>query len=206
MAATGVFNRSDVLTYQKRPSSPKSNPEFEMQSAQIVHECLYGLLLDDGARLNGYTYGSMEPVFSNEETKRAFKAVKGACKEFINLHDRELKLSVDKLDMSDTAVCNTYHDTVCAIFQTEINWGRIISAICVSRTMALKAFRDNRPFLIESIEGWLQMIVIDRLQSWIIQHGGWVSLTFSIECKYCGSTFPSLTRFHILSIMKCLYF
>ena len=144
--------------------------DFAKQTKELVDAVVVSLVMGSG-RVR---------VLECERSEETYKALLGACNEFINLHDGDLKSSVDQLDMSDVKVCETFHETVQSIFEKEINWGRIVSALCVSRTMALKALDQNRVGLVESIVGWLQRIFIDILKDWILKHGGWVSDIFTL--------------------------
>ena len=162
-------------------------PSFTKQTEELINEVVVSLVMEDRRILKLECEGSEE----------IYKALVGACKEFIILHDGELKVSVEKLDMSDVKVCETFHETVQSIFEKEINWGRIVSALCVSRTMALKALNENRVGLVESIIGWLQRIVLDNLQDWILKHGGWVSHHISIFLLHC--TVLLIISSHILA-------
>ncbi len=145
--------------------------DFAKQTKELVDAVVVRLVMGSGRVL----------VLECERSEETYKALLGACNEFINLHDGDLKSSVDQLDMSDVKVCETFHETVQSIFEKEINWGRIVSALCVSRTMALKALDQNRVGLVESIVGWLQRIFIDILKDWILKHGGWVSGIFTYK-------------------------
>ena len=149
--------------------------EHVKQTNELIHEVILSLLACDGQLLNGYTRGKIEPKLQCKGSEKIFKALLGACKEFLALHDKELKTSVDTLNMSDLKVCDTFHETVLRIFSDGINYGRIVSAICVSKTMAARVMTEQRLELAESIIGWLQRIVADNLLDWILRHGGWVS-------------------------------
>lgn len=148
---------------------------FKQQTHELVHAVFYTLLAKDGNFANGYTQGTIEPHFEFSGSEEVYQSFLGACTEFIALHGDELKESIDTLDMSNSKVCNTFHETILLIFQ-EINWGRIVSAVCASKTMASRAIKEGRVSLVESLEAWLQIIFKDRLQEWIEKQGGWVSV------------------------------
>ena len=177
---------SVVMAVAVEPSHLSSSPlrerneknftkEFEIQTAEIVHQTIHSLLFDKGVRLNGFTNGMVEPKFSTDETKRAFLSLKGACKQFMKLHSREIADKANQIVVSDTMVCAAFHKTMYSIFEDDINWGRVVALFCFSAAIALKAYEDNKFKTIDSIEGWMTTFINDNLQDWILKHHGWVS-------------------------------
>lgn len=103
-----------------------------------------------------------------------YQSIVGACTEFLTCHGDELRNSIDILDISDDNVYDTFHEIILEIFK-DINWGRIMSVMCVATTMASRAIKERRMSLVERLEAWLQIVVEERLQDWIEKQGGWVS-------------------------------
>ena len=102
-------------------------------------------------------------------------SLKGACKQFMKLNNREIADKANQIVVSDTMVCAAFHKTMYSIFEDDINWGRVVALFCFSAAIALKAHEDNKFKTIDSIEGWMTTFINDNLQDWILKHRGWVS-------------------------------
>lgn len=162
------------MDHNRKRLSPTPDLHFNEQTRELLYAVFYTLLAKDGKFVNGFTPGRIDPQLNCLGSQKAFQSLLGACMEFLELHGDELKDSIDTLDMSDVKVYDTFHETIHLILE-EINWGRIVSAVCTSKTMACRAIKEGRTSLVESLHAWLQIIFVERLQDWVTEHGGWVS-------------------------------
>ena len=181
--------RKKMIHRTPSPVQSSHNPEFIQQTKEIIHETFHALLLDQGVRLNGYSTGFKEPHFSSDVNRKAYHGLKGACRHFMTLHSKELVDRVEQLDISDSALCSTFHKAMYAMFADDINWGRIVALICFSVLVAIKAYQSSNYVTIQSIEGWLTTFIIEYLQPFIMKHKGWVSISSIMYCLIIQSDF-----------------
>lgn len=74
---------------------------------------------------------------------------------------------------------NTAHPTFTAIvhelFSDGVKWGRIVALFSFGGCMAVQCVEKEMPILVDQIVEWVTSYVDNHLQSWITEHGGWVS-------------------------------
>ncbi|XP_011405690.1 PREDICTED: bcl-2-like protein 1 [Amphimedon queenslandica] len=149
-----------------------ANTDFAYQTKEIIHETFYGLLLEQGLKLNG---GHVEPIFTSETNRKVYSSLMGACKQFLRLHSDQIRRDMEQLDISETALCVTFHSTMHSMFSDCINWGRIVALISFAVLVAYKAHKTSR-HVVESIEGWLITFICQNLSQFIMKQKGWASV------------------------------
>ena len=74
---------------------------------------------------------------------------------------------------------NTAHPTFTAIvnelFSDGVKWGRIVALLSFGGSLAVQCIEKEMPPLVDQIVDWVAGYVDSNLQSWIVEHGGWVS-------------------------------
>ena len=159
----------NMANHTNTESSASDVQSKHQQTHKLISDVMKCLLCSDD---NEQKQSSNQSHLKHSELK--FKALLGACRDFLSQHDEELACSVSTLDMSDLKVHDTFQTIMCGLFCDKTNYGRIVAAICVSKKMIDRVTSEQRPKLIESIIGWLQTFVHDNLSIWIAHHGDWV--------------------------------
>ena len=191
MAAVAQFgtHMHHAPSITKEPSRVKStkdahpppalirDTEFARQTYAILHKTMFTILRDRGRSVNGHAdgYDVDDPIINS-----ARETLIRMCQEFTRIHGREAERSISHLDLSISMRHQMYHQTAEAMFEDEVNWGRIIAFVSFTITVAEKVYDMHtesrlKTQMVEDIEVWLNAFFFNRLQGWITKFGGWVS-------------------------------
>ena len=86
-----------------------------------------------------------------------------------------------------TQMCNQLHITpsncqptfvaiVGELFSDGIKWGRIVALFAFGGALAVQCVQREMPLLVDQVLDWVTTYIDNHLQSWILEHGNWVSL------------------------------
>lgn len=81
-----------------------------------------------------------------------------------------------KLDFTPTTARSTFFNVAKEIFQTGINWGRIVALFTFGGVVAHHFVENERPDMVSHVAIWIPHFIADHLLSWIIDNGGWVRI------------------------------
>ncbi|XP_053313806.1 bcl-2 homologous antagonist/killer [Spea bombifrons] len=85
----------------------------------------------------------------------------------------------DMLQNLNPNLDNAYHyfkKIASGIFETGINWGRIVTLLCFGYRMAVYVFRNGHSGFFRTIAQCVARYVVEsRIARWIVREGGWVA-------------------------------
>ncbi|EDO33714.1 predicted protein, partial [Nematostella vectensis] len=81
-----------------------------------------------------------------------------------------------KLGITPATARSTFFSVAKEIFQTGINWGRIVALFTFGGVVAHHFIESERPEMVPHVVEWIPSFIADNLLSWIMENGGWVSL------------------------------
>ena len=95
---------------------------------------------------------------------------------------------------------HTAHPTFTAIvnelFSDGVRWGRVVALFSFGGSLAVQCIEKEMPPLVDQIVDWVVAYVDTQLQSWIDEHGGWVSLLFVVLFSSILRCHKSLSGWH----------
>ncbi|KXJ21080.1 apoptosis regulator Bcl-2 [Exaiptasia diaphana] len=78
-----------------------------------------------------------------------------------------------KLDFTPASARSTFYSVAKEIFQTGINWGRIVALFTFGGVVAHHFVENERPDMVSHIVLWIPSFIAEHLLSWIMENGGW---------------------------------
>ena len=154
-----------------------SAQQFEVETRKIVNQTLHVLLADEGVIMNQSRRGNCD---GEKDVVR--EGLIGACKKMLATHREELRVQLDQLDLSPSALCMSYHQLANGLLEDGCNWGKLVMLFTASSLITARIHFDGYAELAVSIQEWLIGIVLrPPCKDWILQHEGWDSFpdTFS---------------------------
>lgn len=102
-------------------------------------------------------------------------ALRALAERFEHDHIKELQAMIDSLALRPGTAYPTFMHVAATLFETGINWGRIIAMYAFGGALAIKCLNDDEPELIASVASFVGIFAEARLDKWISENGGWVS-------------------------------
>lgn len=81
-----------------------------------------------------------------------------------------------KLDFTPATAKSTFNSVANEIFQTGINWGRIVAVFTFGGVVAHHFVENERPDMVSHVAIWVTNFIADNLLTWIMENGGWVRI------------------------------
>jgi len=107
---------------------------------------------------------------------RFCKTMRKTVKEVSDRHDIVLKSMVNKLNIDDGNMFQTFINVADEIFEDgQINWGRIIVVYAFAARLT-SHFRKNNTNQDEKVALYVGKYVGNKLGRWILDNGGWVRI------------------------------
>ena len=145
--------------------------QFDLNTRKIVNQTLYILLSDEGVITTDPRRGKCDT-----EKDVLCESLVGACKNMLATHREELRVQLDQLDLSPSALCMSYHQLANGLLEDGCNWGILAMLFTASSLITARMYFDGHAELAESVKEWLAGIVLRPLcKDWIVQHDGWDS-------------------------------
>ncbi|XP_065837752.1 bcl-2-like protein 1 [Oscarella lobularis] len=79
----------------------------------------------------------------------------------------------DKLQITKTTVYATFVGVVRELFDTGINWGRIVALIAFAGALAIHCAKAGMETKVRKVIDWTARYVVWNLEDWIKNSGGW---------------------------------
>ena len=116
--------------------------------------------------------------FGTESEKKSpdryCKTMRKTVKEVSDRHDIVLKSMVNKLNLGDNNMFQTFINVADEIFEDgQINWGRVIVVYAFAARLVAH-FRNSNSEHIEKVALYVGKYVANKLGRWILDNGGWV--------------------------------
>ena len=87
--------------------------DFECQTDEVIHNTFCTLMSDHGVKLKVWY---VEKTLIPETDNKTNSSINGACRQFLKLHSKQIRIDIEQLDISETTVYRTFHSTVHAMF------------------------------------------------------------------------------------------
>lgn len=155
--------------------SKVSEMQFEAQTFKIVPKVFYLLLSDQGVPLHQLR-GAQALKSCDSERDDLHQAIFKACKLLLEDSDGKIKDEVDKLDISPSCICQSYHVVANQLFVRDCNWSLVLMLFVFSSFTAARAYHNGDRAAVESIQMWLAWFVCRNLKNWMMDHEGWEGL------------------------------
>lgn len=95
--------------------------------------------------------------------------------EFENRYTEVFQQMCNQLHITPNTAYPTFTAIVNELFSDGVKWGRIVALFSFGGSLAVQCVEKEMPPLVDQIVDWVSAYVDNRLQSWINEHGGWVS-------------------------------
>lgn len=96
-------------------------------------------------------------------------------RQYPNLY-RDIASQLNVTISSKRIVEEVFHDIAREIFKDEITWVRIISLYMVTSSLVIECLLQGNGVYMQFIFNYFKEFVRTDLATWMLQHGGWVSL------------------------------
>ena len=80
-----------------------------------------------------------------------------------------------KLEIVPATASPTFNSVAKEIFQTGINWGRIVALFTFGGVVAHHFVEMERPEMVRDVVEWIVCFIADHLLPWMRENDGWVS-------------------------------
>ena len=97
-----------------------------------------------------------------------------------------------ELSLEEGNIQHSYNEIVSQIFNDDINWGRIASFIAFSAHIAVHCAKQERLcHKVPDIVTWTDKMMVDKLQSWIVDQGGLEEFIHRYDSEHCQMSLSS---------------
>ena len=187
------FTNSPVLA-EKRKSRPNrkttamSDVEEEtiMQAEFLAKDIVECLLNASSISVNGYTdvpTGTLKDVSdqhscirNNQAFLRARENIIAGCTYMQQQHGREIERMCTRFEVDDVQLNTNFEEVLATIWTEPRNWGRLISLFVATYYICKRLDQENDKDKIQSVIGWLGSFLKTNAVTWVVEHGGFVSL------------------------------
>ena len=96
--------------------------------------------------------------------------------EFEQRYTEVFQQMCNQLHITPNTAYPTFMAIVNELFSDGVKWGRIVALFSFGGSLAVQCVEKEMPPLVDQIVDWITGYVENHLQSWIDEHGGWVSV------------------------------
>ena len=96
------------------------------------------------------------------------------------VQNSELNCLLSQITITNDTAFDVFASIASEIFRDGvINWGRIVTLIYLGYRMAVKVLFEGG--LLKTIIKWILQFIGERLANWIVNSGGWVSVSLPVK-------------------------
>lgn len=88
---------------------------------------------------------------------------------------RQFEDILNRLQLDDDTIEETYRTIVTEIFRDHINWGRVLAFLIFSGSLAVYCAQHDMEGRVGDVISWTEDEVQQTVSLWVIQQGGWAA-------------------------------